>query len=112
MKYFMRRLIPGFRNDVVARAGPCRDGASRLARWAARGSWVTITIVFWNSRLSCSRRSRISPAGGAVEVAGRLVGHQQIGIGDDRPRDRHALLLAAGELTRVMMLAAGEADDS
>ena len=51
-------------------------------------------------------------AGGAVEVAGRLVGDQEVGVGDDGPGDRHALLLAAGELARVMMLAAGQADDS
>src|SRR5678816_314672 len=38
----------------------------------------------------------------AVEVAGRLVGHDQRGIGDERARDRHALLLAAGKLRGVM----------
>jgi hypothetical protein len=38
-----------------------------------------------------------------VEVAGRLVGDDEIGIGDDRARDRDALLLAAGELLRPMM---------
>ena len=50
-------------------------------------------------------------AGGAVEIAGRLVGDQQVGVGDDGPGDGDALLLAAGELARVMMLAAGQADD-
>jgi hypothetical protein len=33
----------------------------------------------------------------AVEVAGWLVGDDQVGVGDDRTRDRDALLLAAGE---------------
>ena len=33
-----------------------------------------------------------------VEVAGRLVGQQQRRVVDERARDRHALLLAAGEL--------------
>ena len=49
--------------------------------------------------------------GGAVEVAGRLVGHEQVGIGDDGPGDRHALLLAAGKLARIMVLALLQADD-
>ncbi len=45
-------------------------------------------------------------AGGAVEIAGRLVGDQQVGVGDDRPGDGDALLLAAGELARIVVLAA------
>ena len=44
--------------------------------------------------------------GGAVEVAGRLVGDEQVGVGDDRPGDRDALLLAAGELAGIVVLAA------
>ena len=36
-----------------------------------------------------------------VEHRDRLVGDQQIGADDDRPRDRGALLLAAGEIARV-----------
>ena len=43
--------------------------------------------------------------GGAVEVAGRLVGDEQVGVGDDRPGDGHALFLAAGELARIVVLA-------
>ncbi len=46
-----------------------------------------------------------------VEVPGRLVGQDQLGIVDERPRDRDALLLAARELARVVVLAPGEADD-
>ena len=34
----------------------------RVARWAAWGSWVTMTIVLWNSRLSDPSRLRISSA--------------------------------------------------
>ena len=48
--------------------------------------------------------------GGAVDVAGRLVGEDQRGIGDDRARDRDPLLLAAGELLRAVRGAVGEAD--
>src|SRR5262245_2596767 len=39
----------------------------------------------------------------AVEVTRRLVGEQHLGVGDDRARDRHALLLAARELARVVL---------
>ena len=38
--------------------------------------------------------------GGGVEVAGRLVGEDHRRVGDERARDRDALLLAAGELGR------------
>ena len=47
----------------------------------------------------------------AVEVAGRLVGDDQVGVGDDRPGDRDALLLTAGELAGVMVLPPFEAHD-
>ena len=39
---------------------------------------------------------------GAVQRAGRLVGEQQHRVRDDRPRDRHPLLLAARELRRAV----------
>src|SRR5712692_9780984 len=44
-----------------------------------------------------------------IEVARRLVGQHQLGLVDERPRDRDALLLPAGELARQMVLAAREA---
>ena len=50
-------------------------------------------------------------AGLAIEVAGRLVAQQQRRVGDDRAGDADALLLAAGELPRVVLRAVGEADD-
>ena len=39
-------------------------------------------------------------AGGLVEIAGRLVRHQDRRVGHDGAGDRHALLLAAGKLRR------------
>ena len=48
--------------------------------------------------------------GGAVEIAGRLVGEQDRRIVGERPRDRDALLLAARELRRVVMAAIGQTD--
>ena len=50
--------------------------------------------------------------GHAVEVAGRLVRDQQIGVGDEGRGDRHSLLLAAGELAGIVVLAPVQADDS
>ena len=47
---------------------------------------------------------------GAVEVAGRLVGQHDRRIVGQRARERHALLLAARELRRVVMRAAGQPD--
>ena len=46
----------------------------------------------------------------AVEVSGRLVGEHDRRVGDDRARDRGALLLAAGELRRSVQRAVGEPD--
>jgi len=40
--------------------------------------------------------------GDAVEVAGRLVGEDAVGIGGERARDRDALALAARQLRRPM----------
>ena len=45
-----------------------------------------------------------------VEVASGLVGQHDGGLGDDGPRDGHALLLAAGEHRDALVAAAVEAD--
>ena len=45
-----------------------------------------------------------------VEVAGRLVGHDDRRVADERARDRDALLLAARQLVRVVVRAVVEAD--
>ena len=49
-------------------------------------------------------------AGARVEVAGRLVGEHDRRPRDERAGDRHALLLAAGELGRAVAEALREAD--
>ena len=48
-------------------------------------------------------------AAARVEVAGRLVGEHQLGLEQERPGDRDALLLAAGELCRRVLGAVAEA---
>ena len=74
---------------------------SRRARAAALGSWVTITMVLPSSCDQLLQQRQHLLAGGAVEVAGGLVGDDQRRVGDQRARDGHALLLAARELARV-----------
>ena len=49
-------------------------------------------------------------AGGGVEVAGGLVGEDELGPGGQRPRHGDPLLLAAGELGRTMAQTRAEAD--
>ena len=49
-------------------------------------------------------------AGGFVEIAGRLVRHQDRRIGRQRAGQRDALLFATGQLGGIMMQAVAEAD--
>ncbi|HSJ98100.1 MAG TPA: hypothetical protein VLC53_13550, partial [Myxococcota bacterium] len=49
-------------------------------------------------------------AGGRVEVAGGLVGEQQPRLAHEGARHRDALLLAAGELARIVAEALAQAD--
>jgi hypothetical protein len=44
----------------------------------------------------------ITLAGVRIEIAGRLVREQHGRMGDEGARDRHALLLAARQLLRIM----------
>src|SRR6185295_1480936 len=46
-----------------------------------------------------------------IERAERLVHQHELGIVDERARDRRALLHAAGKLVRTLVLGAGEADE-
>ena len=50
------------------------------------------------------------PAGGFVEIAGRLVRHQDRGIRRQRAGQRDALLLAAGQLRGIVMQPVAETD--
>ena len=63
-----------------------------------------------SSSLSCWNICRTSSLVVRVEVAGRLVGEQQRRAVDQRPGDRDALLLAAGELRRVVVQPVAQAD--
>ena len=67
---------------------------------AATGSWVTMTTVCRRSSTQAAQQREHLVGGGGVEGAGRLVGQDHRRVGDQRPGDRHALLLAAGQLGR------------
>ena len=70
---------------------------TRSAHAAADGSWVTMTSV--RAPSSTVRRSNASTSPGpGVERAGGLVGEDHVGLPDERPGDRDALLLAARQL--------------
>ena len=72
------------------------------------GSCVTSTMVIPSSAELLEQRHHLD-AGPRVEVAGGLVGEDDCGSVDQRARDGHALLLAAGELVRVVVEPLAEA---
>ena len=64
---------------------------------AATGSWVTMTTVWPQVVDAGPQQGQHLARGRGVEGAGRLVGEDDRGVGDQRPGDRDPLLLAAGE---------------
>ena len=73
---------------------------TRFAYAAMSGSWVIRMTVFPCVVQLLEDAPCTSSRGSRVEVPGRLVGEEDRRVGDQRARDRHALLLAAGELRR------------
>ena len=89
----------------------CARRASTIWR-AAPGrptsrSWVTTASATPALGVELLQQVEHRLAGGAVQVAGRLVGQQHRRLGDQRPGDRHPLLLAAGELVGPVVDAGG-----
>ena len=83
---------------------------TRSAQAAADASCVTITSVRPPaSTVSRSSRSTSRP-GAPVQRAGRLVGEHDLRLAHERPGDRDALLLAAGELRGAVAGAVAEPD--
>ena len=89
---------------------PSRKTTIRLAYSAMSASCVIRTTVLPSS-LSFWKTRHDLLGGLRVEVAGRLVGEDELGLVDERARDRHALLLSAGELARLVVLPARQAHD-
>ncbi len=82
----------------------------RALNWFIRlMSWVAITTDV-PSRLSSTKRRMQPPRERRVDVAGRLVGEQDLGLADQRAGDRGALLLPARQHRREGVHAVAEAD--
>ena len=82
---------------------PSARNTARSAYEAATGSWVTMTIVWPNSRTAVRMNGEDLGARAGVEVAGRLVGEDDLGPAGERAGDGHPLLLAAGQLRRSVV---------
>ena len=89
---------------------PSRRNTTRSAIAAAPGSCVTITTVCSSESLSFAQQLEHLGARAAVEVSGRLVGQDQLGLAKQRPGDRDPLLLAARHLGRQVLGPRGEPD--
>ena len=68
---------------------------------ASSRSWVMNSVARSRSRLQVGEDRHDLGLRGDVEGGGRLVGDQQLGLGDKRAGDHHALEHAAGELIGI-----------
>ena len=82
---------------------PSTSSTMRSQRRASRGSCVTIRNAVAAARVEAAHQREDLVGRMGVEVAGRLVGQHQRRRERQRARDRHALLLAAGELARQVV---------
>ena len=101
------RCVRGDRRDAHAALSPSirpeRRRTTRSQRAPSAASCVTSTSVVPRSSMAGEQQIDDLLAGALVEIAGRLVGDQDRRIGRQRARQRDALLLAAGQLRRIMM---------
>lgn len=79
---------------------PLWTRSRRFAVCATTSSWVTMIVVNPKSiRMACEHRGdRVACI--LIEIPRRLVGEEDSGLLDHRPRDGHALLLPTGEFER------------
>ena len=75
----------------------------RPQRAAMPGSWVMSIKVVPPSGTECEEQIHHAAASFDVKTAGRFIRQQQARPRREGSGDRHALLLAAGELSRSMM---------
>ena len=87
---------------------PSRRTSRASAIAASSASCVTSTIVVPRARWIVAQQLHDVTAVGGVEIAGRLVGQHDRRIVGQRARERDALLLAAGQLRRIVMRAPGQ----
>ena len=84
--------------------------STRAQRAASARSCVTSTSVVCELGIQLEQQFPDPRAGDGVEIAGGLVREQHRGLRDEGAGQRHALLLAAGELPRVVPGAPAQAD--
>ena len=92
------------------RSAPSAMRTRRPQRSASLRSWVTRTRVACRRRCRPNSRSITCSPVRAVEVAGRLVGEDDLRARAERAGDGDALLLAARQLRREMIGAMRQAD--
>ena len=116
-------IVRAARSRLVRRRDSARRSSSRMLMPTTRPSRRWIWRLADRGDLGVVGDEHDRPAGGvelveqghdvgagvAVEVAGRLVGEDERGLGDERPGDRDALLLAAGQLGRLVVEAIAHA---
>ena len=69
-----------------------------------------MTSVVPYSRFMLEEEVDHAVAGAGVEAAGGLVGEEQLRAHDEGARERHALLLAAGEVLGIVVQPLAQAD--
>ena len=100
------------RRSVSVLVRPSRIATVRWTCSETTGSWVTMTIVVPSSSLTRRRSAKTSVRRAAVELAGRLVGEEDLrGVGE-RDGDRDALLLAARQALGPVIEPIGQADEA
>ena len=113
--------------DVVVPARPRQVGTSKLSRMrpgrgpisSTRSASRTASSTLWVTKTTTPRRARPDAhqldlhqlAGLGVDAGEGLVHQQDLGLGRQRPGQRDALLHAAGELVRIGVGEAVEADE-
>src|SRR5260370_5139696 len=118
------------RNAGAAIGGVGERASERMARAVLRGVEMQVAMSKFDAAVGLARDVRVvrdhengvaaavqfaenfEDHGfvGFIEIAGGLVGHDQLRLIDQRARDGHALLLAAGKLRGQMRQAISQAD--
>src|SRR5882672_364800 len=111
MRDASRSTAAAFKRSAALIAGQPAGGKLELARTAPGNRLVVGHQQHRGAAFPVEREHERDDllTGGGVEVAGGLVGEQQPRFGGEGARHRHALLLPAGQLPRIMFEPLGQA---